>query len=99
MECSSLGLELNVLLNIRKPDFAGSILSFIIVSLKIFPMKRLFIFLMPATIFVTSLLAQTAGPQVKTANGIVEGVIEKSGVHSFKGIPFAAPPVGDLRWK
>jgi para-nitrobenzyl esterase len=36
---------------------------------------------------------------VKTQNGTLEGAIEKSGVRSFKGIPFAAPPVGDLRWK
>jgi para-nitrobenzyl esterase len=36
---------------------------------------------------------------IKIQNGMVEGVIEKSGVHSFKGIPFAAPPVGDLRWR
>jgi para-nitrobenzyl esterase len=37
--------------------------------------------------------------QVKTVNGIVEGVMENSGVYTFKGVPFAAPPVGDLRWK
>ncbi|MCW3113830.1 MAG: carboxylesterase, partial [Segetibacter sp.] len=36
---------------------------------------------------------------VKTVNGPVEGTVEKSGVRSFKAIPFAAPPVGDLRWK
>jgi para-nitrobenzyl esterase len=43
-------------------------------------------------------IAQT-GKQVKIENGIVEGVTEKSGVHSFKGIPFAQPPIGELRWK
>lgn len=35
---------------------------------------------------------------VKTANGTVEGV-EDSGIITFKGIPFAQPPVGELRWK
>lgn len=38
-------------------------------------------------------------PQVKTANGLLEGVTETSGIRSYKGIPFAQPPVGDLRWK
>lgn len=39
------------------------------------------------------------GLQVRLTTGRVEGVMEASGIRSFKGIPFAAPPVGDLRWK
>lgn len=36
----------------------------------------------------------------KTDAGTVSGVKNSTGdVTSFKGIPFAAPPVGDLRWK
>ena len=36
---------------------------------------------------------------VKTEGGLLEGVAMSSGVRVFKGIPYAAPPVGDLRWK
>ena len=37
---------------------------------------------------------------IKTEAGQISGVINTSGdVYAFKGIPFAAPPVGDLRWK
>jgi para-nitrobenzyl esterase len=39
-----------------------------------------------------------AGPQVKIDSGIVEGK-ESGGVRAFLGIPYAAPPVGNLRWK
>lgn len=36
---------------------------------------------------------------VTTASGKLAGVTLKSGVRAFKGIPFGAPPVGELRWK
>lgn len=37
---------------------------------------------------------------IKTDAGRVSGVLNAAGdVYAFKGIPFAAPPVGDLRWK
>lgn len=44
---------------------------------------------------------QNAFPvQITISNGIVEGEFDiKTNIQSFKGIPFAQPPVGDLRWK
>ena len=57
-------------------------------------MKKLLLsiaFLLPGM----GMMAQT---QVKTAGGILEGK-DLSGITVFKGVPFAAPPVGNLRWK
>ncbi|PRY14315.1 para-nitrobenzyl esterase [Pontibacter ummariensis] len=48
----------------------------------------------------TEATAETlANNQVKVEDGILEGTLEESGIRSFKGIPFAAPPVGELRWR
>ena len=39
-------------------------------------------------------------PTIKTESGLVSGYYnDKTSVTVFKGIPFAAPPVGNLRWK
>ena len=37
-------------------------------------------------------------PVVRVDTGELQGVVD-DGVVSFKGIPFAAPPVGELRWR
>ncbi len=38
--------------------------------------------------------------QVKIENGVIEGNYDtKSGLQVYLGVPFAKPPVGDLRWK
>lgn len=39
-----------------------------------------------------------APPRVALPGGVLEGVHE-AGLLKFKGIPFAAPPVGQLRWR
>lgn len=61
---------------------------------------------MKKTIFLLVALAQTLfaiaknemGIQVKVQGGTIEGTFN-NGLFVFKGIPFAAPPTGDLRWK
>ena len=48
----------------------------------------------------TPLTAQLRYVEQRTAQGVLEGVVSADGkVRTFKGIPFAAPPVGPFRWK
>lgn len=45
----------------------------------------------------SSLSAQEPKP-VRTDAGLVQGTVE-NGITIYKGIPFATPPLGDLRWR
>ncbi|MCP9762186.1 carboxylesterase/lipase family protein [Lacihabitans soyangensis] len=66
-------------------------------------MKKLFGFLALQILVVLVVNAQNKnafGVQVKIENGIIEGNYDtKSGIQTYFGVPFAAPPVGNLRWK
>jgi len=53
-----------------------------------------------STLLLLTAFGASAADQVKTANGMLEGTSDSAtGIREFKGIPFAEPPVGDLRWK
>ncbi|MDQ6762956.1 MAG: carboxylesterase family protein [Bacteroidota bacterium] len=64
-------------------------------------MRKIFILiqlLLVAVILNAQEFNDNVSPRVKIANGVLEGLNE-SGIRVFKGIPFAQPPIGDLRWK
>jgi para-nitrobenzyl esterase len=70
------------------------------------PTSRVFlstsiVFIAAALLLSTGARAGAATPdRVKTTAGVVEGSgRQASGVRAFKGIPFAQPPVGELRWR
>lgn len=43
--------------------------------------------------------ANAGNDAVKTESGLIAGVSDAQGVTSYKGIPYAAPPIGEFRWK
>ncbi|THH41755.1 carboxylesterase/lipase family protein [Neolewinella litorea] len=66
-------------------------------------MPRILLFLM---LFVSPFVPTAAqdndafGHQVTTRSGVVEGSFNvHDGIQTYFGVPFAQPPVGDLRWK
>jgi para-nitrobenzyl esterase len=61
--------------------------------------RRLILLLAVALIVVPSALCALNDP-VRVEQGLVSGTTGKSpDVRVYRGIPYAAPPVGDLRWK
>src|SRR5271155_2380843 len=59
---------------------------------------------LPSTFFLlagSAVALAAIDTPVKTDTGLVSGAPGKTAaeVRVFKGIPFAAPPVGDLRWR
>ena len=61
-------------------------------------MKKIFaLFTFFSVVATNFLMAQQPAP-VKVENGILQGIYEND-LTVYKGIPFAAPPVGNLRWK
>ena len=57
-----------------------------------------FSILAAAALFASATPARGAGPIVKAPAGTVQGTVE-GGINIFRGIPFAEPPVGHLRWQ
>lgn len=65
-------------------------------------MKKTTLFMAAVLVFFTATAQNNyAFPvQAKITNGIIEGNYDtKAGLQLYFGIPFAKPPIGDLRWK
>jgi para-nitrobenzyl esterase len=62
-------------------------------------MRFRFSVLVFAVLVSVSLHAQLAAPHVRISQGELAGEVSEMGPLTFKGIPYAAPPVGDLRWR
>ena len=43
--------------------------------------------------------AEEKAPVLTVSGGQISGTAEENGIYTYKGIPYAASPVGELRWK
>jgi para-nitrobenzyl esterase len=66
-------------------------------------MKKTFLILSIVIFAISTIFSQSNNSfavQTKVENGLIEGNYDtKTGIQTYFGIPFAKPPVGNLRWK
>src|SRR5690242_11489323 len=66
------------------------------------PLRLLLLTLFTVAFSANGVAAQSTAllhnPTVRVTGGEIRGLVHE-GVASFKGVPFAAPPVGGFRWK
>lgn len=61
-------------------------------------MSRAYAFAVSLTCLIVPGIAQAVSPTAIVESGVVVGTSDR-GIDSFKGIPYAAPPVGPRRWE
>src|SRR5512146_2947339 len=58
-------------------------------------MRRAFVAI---AVIACALMSMAATPTAKVEQGVLQGTVEE-GLTVYRGVPFAAAPVGDLRWR
>src|SRR5579863_10276243 len=61
-------------------------------------MHKLLPLAVAATLVIAASISASAAVRVRVDGGEIKGAVQ-NGVLAFKGVPFAAPPVGSLRWR
>ena len=61
---------------------------------------RKLLFMLPLLALFGCSAPEVQNPILTIEGGKIQGVLtETPGVYAYKGIPYAAAPIGDLRWK
>ena len=62
--------------------------------------STILLLLLPLLVFLGCTVPEVENPVLTIEGGQIQGVLaENPGVYVYRGIPYAAPPIGDLRWK